>query len=116
MLRYATDNPVDLRSNFCGNFYDLLIIYYYKLRKSSIDVQVSEIFETRFVGRQDKLNKIIIHSSDTYVKNNSTRNQEGHSVPYSFSVTKTITSSVTISSDIEVKANIKIPFIADILF
>lgn len=81
------------------------------LISKTIDAQVNELFEKRFVGRQDKLNKIIIHSSDTYVRNNSTRDQEGQSIAYSLKTTKTTTASVTISSEIKVKEEIKIPFI-----
>lgn len=76
----------------------------------SIDAVVNDLFEKRFISTQEKLNKVVFHSSDTFVSNNSTLKQQANTISYSLSVTKTDTASVTITSEIRSKAEIKIPF------
>lgn len=80
----------------------------------SIDAEVNGLFgKKRFVSRQDELNRQEIYSSYTFVSNNSTSTQEVHSSSYSVKFTKTYTASVSITADIRVKTEIKIPFFAE---
>lgn len=67
---------------------------------------VKNLYETRFMGIKDKLNKITIHSSDTQVENRSPVRQEASTASYALSVEKSV--SVTITKTHEFSANVGI--------
>lgn len=74
------------------------------------DYVVKDLYEKRFEGIKDKLNKIIIHSSDTQVENRSPSIQEASSPSYSISVSRSVSVTITKTHDFSASAGIQIAF------
>lgn len=79
---------------------------------AKMDYSVNNLHEKRFLRIHDKQNRGIIHSSDSYVENNSPNKQVAQSIAYSMSVQQS--SSVTISktSGFSASVGINILFIS----
>lgn len=73
---------------------------------SKIDYNVVSLDRREYVGRSDKQNKIIIHSTDAEAVNNSPSPQEVTTVGYSITATEyfeaTINKTIGITADVEI--------------
>lgn len=83
---------------------------------TEIDYRVKNLYEKRFIGRKDTQNKIIVHSSDTVVTNDTPWPQDAHTVSYSQTYTKTDEMSASLTAEISSEIDIRVPFVADTKF
>lgn len=78
---------------------------------TQINYQIKNLHEKRFSSRRDKLNKIIIHSEESLVSNNSPKEQDAYSLSYSLEVTKTDAMTSSLTAEIGTKFEVDIPFV-----
>lgn len=81
------------------------------LSATTFDYNVLSLDRQEYVGRADKQNKIIIHSTDTEAVNNSPSKQEVQTVSYSIKVTQYYEVVITKTSDISSEVGITIAFL-----
>lgn len=77
---------------------------------SEIDYKIADLYERRPIRRRNKLNKIVIYSSDTFVSNDGPEQQEVSSASHSRRVTKTDEMSARLETEMSSEMEVKIPF------
>lgn len=81
------------------------------LTASTIDYNIVALNRQEYVGRADKQNKIVVHSTDAEVVNNSPTRQEVNTVSYSITVTQYFEVTVTKTLFISSSASITLKFL-----
>lgn len=74
------------------------------------DYVVNGLYEQRYAGTKEKLNKIVIHSSDSQVINNSPVRQEASTIAYAVGVIKSVSTAITKTHEFSATAGISISF------
>lgn len=75
---------------------------------ASTDYVVKSLADQRFTGITDKLNKSVIHSSDSTVENKSPVRQEAQTIAYSITTTKFMSVTITKTHEFSSSASIGI--------
>lgn len=78
---------------------------------TKIDYSVINLNRQEYIGRVDKQNKIVIHSTDAEAVNNSPSKQEVTTVGYSVKATQYYEATVTKTYEISSSAEIKLKFL-----
>lgn len=78
---------------------------------TQVNYKIKDLYEKRFFSKRDKLNKIVIHSSDATVSNNSPNKQDAYTISYSYSVIETNSMTASLTTTISGKVEVEIPFL-----
>lgn len=79
---------------------------------TNIDYKITNLYKKRYIGRREKLNKIVILSSNTVIANDSPLKQDFQTAPLTMTFMKTDEMCVGFAAEMFMETEINIPFVS----